>query len=57
LTAEERELLKDPDWIDEDEADLILAMRTDSQTSLSDGISLPEHRVRTLAARRSAVRF
>jgi len=27
LTATERRLLKDPDWIDEDEADLVLAMR------------------------------
>jgi len=36
LTVEESELLKDPDWIDEDEADLILAMRTDKETKLSD---------------------
>jgi len=43
LTAEERKLLKDPNWIDEDEADLVLAMRTDSQTGLSDCISLREH--------------
>ena len=57
LTGEERALLKDPDWIDEDEADLILAMRTDRQTSPSDCISRREHRVRTLGARRSAVRF
>jgi len=27
LTREERKLLKDPDWIDEDEADTILALR------------------------------
>jgi hypothetical protein len=27
LSAEERALLKDPDWIDEDEADAILAER------------------------------
>ena len=27
LTAAEKKLLKDPDWIDEDEADTILALR------------------------------
>jgi hypothetical protein len=27
LTPQERKLLKDPDWIDEDEADTIIAMR------------------------------
>ena len=31
LSAEERALLKDPDWIDEDEADAILAMRIDRE--------------------------
>ena len=34
LTAEERELLKDPDWIDEDEADLILALREEKEHGL-----------------------
>ena len=29
LTAAERKLLKDPDWIDEEEGDLIIAMRID----------------------------
>jgi hypothetical protein len=27
LTEEERAILKDPDWVDEDEADAIMAMR------------------------------
>jgi hypothetical protein len=31
LNAKERSLLKDPDWIDEDEADAILAMRIDRE--------------------------
>ena len=31
LTAEERELLKDPDWIDEDEADIIVCMRREKE--------------------------
>jgi hypothetical protein len=29
LTDEERELLSDPDWIDEDEADRIMALRVE----------------------------
>ena len=31
LSAEERALLKDPDWIDEDEADLIVCMRRERE--------------------------
>jgi hypothetical protein len=31
LSAKERSLLKDPDWIDEDEADVIICMRRESQ--------------------------
>jgi hypothetical protein len=31
LTAKERALLKDPDWMTEDEADLILAMRSEAE--------------------------
>ena len=31
LTAKERALLKDPEWITEDEADLILGMRIDAK--------------------------
>jgi len=34
LTAAERKLLKDPGWIDEEEADLILAMREEREHSL-----------------------
>jgi hypothetical protein len=34
LTAAEKKLLKDPDWIDEDEADLILAMREEKEHGL-----------------------
>ena len=36
LTADEQRLLKDPDWIDEDEADLILALREEKGYKLSD---------------------
>ena len=41
LTAAERKVLKDPDWIDEEEADLIFAMREEKEhgsrgESLSD---------------------
>ena len=31
LTAEERRFLKDPNWIDEDEADALLAMRREKE--------------------------
>jgi hypothetical protein len=31
LTREEKRLLRDPDWIDEDEADTIIAMRIERQ--------------------------
>jgi hypothetical protein len=31
LSSKERDLLKDPDWIDEDEADIIICMRRESQ--------------------------
>jgi hypothetical protein len=31
LTAEERRLLKDPSWIDEDEADIIICMRREKE--------------------------
>jgi hypothetical protein len=31
LTPAERRLLKDPDWIDEDESDLLLAMRREAE--------------------------
>jgi len=34
LSAAELELLKDPDWIDEDEADLILAIRDEKTHGL-----------------------
>jgi hypothetical protein len=34
LTAAERKLLKDPDWIDEEEADLIFAMREEKEHGL-----------------------
>ena len=43
LTAAERKLLKDPDWIDEDEADLILAMREEKKSSPNDWIGLNEY--------------
>jgi hypothetical protein len=33
LTREEKKLLKDPDWIDQDEADTIIAMRIERQQS------------------------
>jgi len=38
LTPEEKELLKDPDWIDEDEADTIIAMRIERQ---QEGSAVP----------------
>ena len=31
LTPAERRLLKDPDWIDEDESDLLLALRREAE--------------------------
>jgi hypothetical protein len=31
LTAEERKLLADPDWIDEDEADIIICKRREAE--------------------------
>ena len=34
LSAAEKELLKDPDWIDEEEADLILALREEKEHGL-----------------------
>ncbi len=34
LSGRERKLLKDPDWIDGDEADLILAMRAEKEEGL-----------------------
>jgi hypothetical protein len=34
LTGAEKKLLKDPDWIDEDEADLILAIRAEKRYGL-----------------------
>jgi len=34
LSASERELLKDQDWIDEEEADLILALREEQEHGL-----------------------
>ena len=43
LTAEERKLLKDPGWIDEDEADLILARREEKEYKLSDCVSFREY--------------
>ena len=43
LTAAERKLLKDPDWIDEDEADLILALRDEKEFKPTDGITFREH--------------
>ena len=43
LTVEERKLLKDPDWIDEDEADLILALREEKEYKLSDCVSFREY--------------
>jgi len=42
LTQEERGLLKDPDWIDEDEADLILALRDEKNSKPGDGIDIRE---------------
>ena len=32
--ADEKKLLKDPDWVDEEEADLILAMREEKEHGL-----------------------
>lgn len=43
LTAAERKLLKDPDWIDQDEADLILALREEKEYKPSDCISFREY--------------
>ena len=43
LTAAERKLLKDPDWIDEDEADLILALREEKEYKLGGCISFREY--------------
>jgi len=43
LTASEKKLLKDPDWIDEEEADLILAMREEREYEPGDSIPLREH--------------
>ena len=43
LTAEERKLLKDPDWIDEDEADLVLTLREEKEYKPSDCISFREY--------------
>jgi hypothetical protein len=43
LTAEERRPLKDPAWIDEDEADLIPALRDEKERRPSDCIGLGEH--------------
>jgi len=34
LTAAEKKLLRDPDWIDEEEADLVLAMREEREHGL-----------------------
>ncbi len=42
LTPQERELLKDPEWIDEDEADLILALRDEKNSKPNDGIDIHE---------------
>ena len=43
LTEAEKRFLEDPDWIDEEEADLILAMREEQEHDLSDCIPLREH--------------
>lgn len=42
LTPEEQSLLKDPDWIDEDEADLIQALRDERHCKPSDGMEIRE---------------
>ena len=42
LTPQERELLKDPEWIDEDEADLILALRDAKNGRPDEGIEIHE---------------
>jgi hypothetical protein len=43
LTAEERKLLKDPDWMDEDEADAILALRKLKHLKDSDFTDLRDY--------------
>ena len=41
LTAAEKKLLKDPDWIDEEEAaDLILAMRDEKKSGAAGGANI-----------------
>ena len=40
LTAAEKELLKDPDWIDEEEADLILALREEKEHGAAGGVNI-----------------
>jgi len=42
LTEAEKKLLKDADWIDEEEADLILAMREERECDLGDCTPLRE---------------
>lgn len=40
LTADEKKLLKDPSWIDEEEADLILALREEKEHGSAGGINI-----------------
>jgi hypothetical protein len=40
LSAAEKELLKDPGWIDEEEADLILALREEKKHGAAGGIDI-----------------
>lgn len=51
LTADERALLSDPQWMDEDEADAIMAMRIEKEEG---GSAIPIRQyMRERAARRS----
>jgi len=49
LSAEERKLLSDPDWLDEDEADLIMALRLESEQGR---LAIPFEEYMTKRARR-----
>jgi hypothetical protein len=42
LTEEERALLKDPEWMDEDEADAIMAMRIEKEEA-GDAIPIRQY--------------
>jgi hypothetical protein len=52
LTEEERALLKDPEWMDEDEADAIMAVRIEEQES---GSAIPIRQYMRERASRSRV--